>query len=257
MPATGGTVLGIRIGPNSLEELVDSVEDVIKSKLGPFVFACANPHSLVIARTDGVFRSALENASAVVADGVGCVLAGAVAGVSVGPRITGWDLFGAVMTTLNRTGGRAYFFGASRETIAMLQARVERDFPRVTFASHSPPFGTWSSEENRAMVEDIRNFRPDVLWVGMTAPKQEKWVSENIHELGVPVVGSIGEVFDFYAGTTRRAPQWICDYGFEWLYRLPREPRRLWKRTFVSAPIFLWLVLMERLRAAIIRPPAI
>jgi N-acetylglucosaminyldiphosphoundecaprenol N-acetyl-beta-D-mannosaminyltransferase len=257
MPTTGGTVLGIRIGPNSLEELVGSVERVIESNLGPFVVACANPHSLVVARTDGPFRTALENASAVVADGVGCLVAGAVAGVSVGPRITGCDLFAAVMTTLNKTAGRAYFFGASRETLEILQVRVRRDFPRVTFAAHSPPFGTWSSEENRGMVEHVRNFRPDVLWVGMTAPKQEKWVSENIHELGVPVVGSIGAVFDFYAGTTRRAPQWICDLGFEWLYRLPREPRRLWKRTFVSAPIFLWLVLLERLRGVTVRPPPV
>jgi N-acetylglucosaminyldiphosphoundecaprenol N-acetyl-beta-D-mannosaminyltransferase len=254
MAAANGTVLGIRIGPHSLEDLVGSVEHALASNHGPFVFACANPHSLVMARRDGVFRTALASASVVVADGIGCLLAGAVAGVSVGPRITGCDFFESVMATLNKRAGRAYFFGASRQTIAMLQLRVRRDFPKVTIATHSPPFGTWSSEENLAMVEDIRGFRPDVLWVGMTAPKQEKWVSENIDRLAVPVVASVGAVFDFYAGTTRRAPKWICDLGFEWLYRLPREPRRLWKRTFVSAPMFLWLVLLERLRDGF-RPP--
>jgi len=98
------------------------------------------------------------------------------------------------------------------------------------------------------MIGEIRAFNPDVLWVGMTAPKQEKWVAANRKQLHVPVIGSIGAVFDYYAGVTQRAPQWICNLGLEWLYRLPREPKRLWRRTFVSAPVFLWSVLLERLR---------
>jgi N-acetylglucosaminyldiphosphoundecaprenol N-acetyl-beta-D-mannosaminyltransferase len=82
----------------------------------------------------------------------------------------------------------------------------------------------------------------------MTAPKQEKWVASNAPRLEVPVIGSIGAVFDYYAGVTHRAPQWLCNLGLEWLYRLPREPNRLWRRTFVSAPIFLWYALVERIR---------
>ena len=96
------------------------------------------------------------------------------------------------------------------------------------------------------MIDRIREFAPDVLWVGMTAPKQEKWVSANLANLGVPVIGSVGAVFDYYAGVTTRAPPWICNLGLEWLYRLPREPKRLWRRTFVSAPLFLWYVVRER-----------
>jgi N-acetylglucosaminyldiphosphoundecaprenol N-acetyl-beta-D-mannosaminyltransferase len=229
-------------------------EQAIASRQRPFILACANPHSLVMARKDAAFRSALANASAVVADGVGCRLAGAMTGVCVGPRITGWDFFGPMMASLNKCGGRAYFFGSSRETTAKLTLQARRDFPNVVIATHSPPFGDWSAKENRIMVEDIRNFRPDVLWVGMTAPKQEKWVSENVGQLDVPVVGSIGAVFDFYAGTTRRAPKWVCDLGLEWLYRLPREPQRLWKRTLISAPLFLWLVLLQRLRSILKLP---
>jgi N-acetylglucosaminyldiphosphoundecaprenol N-acetyl-beta-D-mannosaminyltransferase len=81
----------------------------------------------------------------------------------------------------------------------------------------------------------------------MTAPKQEKWVASNMSRLRVPVVGSVGAVFDYYAGVTKRAPQWICSMGLEWLYRLPREPKRLWRRTLVSAPKFLLLVMRERI----------
>jgi N-acetylglucosaminyldiphosphoundecaprenol N-acetyl-beta-D-mannosaminyltransferase len=120
------------------------------------------------------------------------------------------------------------------------------NFPNVVVETLSPPFRPWSKRENDDMVAKISQFQPDILWVGMTAPKQEKWVAANALRLTVPVIGSIGAVFDYYAGVTPRAPPWICDLGLEWLYRLPREPRRLWRRTIVSAPLFLWHVVRER-----------
>ena len=240
-------MLGVSIGPRTLDEIVCACETAIHERRDSFVFACANPHSLVVARNDPEFREALAKASAVVADGVGCTLAASLAGVSVGPRITGSDYFAAVMSALNREGGRAFFFGSSPDVLTKLIERVGQNFPQVKTASLSPPYGPWSKEENYVMVEKIREFGPDVLWVGMTAPKQEKWAFANEARLRVPVIGSIGAVFDYYAGVTQRAPKWICDLGLEWLYRLPREPKRLWRRTIVSAPLFLWLVLRERI----------
>jgi N-acetylglucosaminyldiphosphoundecaprenol N-acetyl-beta-D-mannosaminyltransferase len=239
--------LGIRIGAGSLAELTAAARAAMLNRQRPFVFACANPHSLVVARTDPEFKDALDRASAVVADGVGCRWAAALCGVSVGPRITGSDFFSSIMTTLNCNGGKAFFFGSSDAVLAILTERVERDYPKVAIRALSPPFRAWSAEENLGMIEEIRSCDPDVLWVGMTAPKQEKWVASNVERLGVPVIGSIGAVFDYYAGVTQRAPAWICNLGLEWLYRLPREPKRLWKRTFVSAPVFLWHVLVERI----------
>jgi N-acetylglucosaminyldiphosphoundecaprenol N-acetyl-beta-D-mannosaminyltransferase len=241
-----GRLLGVRIGAGSLSEVTAAARAAIDERR-PFVFACANPHSLVVARTDAGFRDALENASAVVADGVGCQWGAMLSGASVGPRITGSDFFRSIMTVLDQRGGRAFFFGSSNAVLSKLLERVCDDFPRVKVESLSPPFRAWSEDENLAMIEDIRASNSDVLWVGMTAPKQEKWVASNIGRLNVPVVGSIGAVFDYYAGVTHRAPQWICDAGLEWLYRLPREPRRLWRRTFLSAPAFLWYVLLERI----------
>jgi N-acetylglucosaminyldiphosphoundecaprenol N-acetyl-beta-D-mannosaminyltransferase len=243
-----GRLLDVRIGSRSLAEIVSAAEDAIHARRGPFVFACANPHSLVVARNDPAFRNALAKAEAVVADGVGCLWGAALAGVKVGPRITGTDFFLATMATVNRLGGRAFFFGSSDAVLQRLAARVKRDFPAVSVEVLSPPYRPWSDSENRQMLDQIHRFAPDVLWVGMTAPKQEKWVATNAAELAIPVIGSIGAVFDYYAGVTRRAPQWICDLGLEWLYRLPREPKRLWRRTFVSAPKFLWLVLLGRIR---------
>ena len=240
-------MLGVRIGSRSLQELVFASEAAIRDRREPFIFACANPHSLVVAYGDAEFRDALEGASAVVADGVGCTWAASLARISVGPRITGSDFFTSVMTALNRSGGRVFFFGSRNAVLGELAARVKRNFPRTDIATLSPPFRPWSDEENSEMIRTISEFKPDVLWVGMTAPKQEKWVAANAARLQIPVIGSIGAVFDYYAGVTPRAPQWICDLGLEWLYRLPREPRRLWRRTMISAPLFLWLVLRDRI----------
>jgi N-acetylglucosaminyldiphosphoundecaprenol N-acetyl-beta-D-mannosaminyltransferase len=226
----------------------------MRERGGSFVFACANPHSLVVARGDAEFRAALEAAGAVVADGVGCTWAAALAGIPVGPRITGSDFFVSVMAALDRRGGRAFFLGSRDAVLSKLSQRAKLQFPGVEVACLSPPFRPWSEEENARIIDVIRRFDPDVLWVGMTAPKQEKWVAANTAALRVPVIGSIGAVFDYYAGVTPRAPQWFCDRGLEWLYRLPREPRRLWRRTLISAPLFLWFVLLERMARGRPRP---
>ena len=165
-------------------------------------------------------------------------------GVQIGPRITGTDYFQAVLNALQQRGdGRVFFFGSSQRVLDLIAKRFANDFPALTLCGTlSPPFGSWSDEENRRMVQVINDAKPDVLWVGMTAPKQEKWVEENRRNLNVPVIGSIGAVFDFYAGTYARAPQLICRIGLEWAYRFILEPRRMWQRNCVSAPKFIWLV---------------
>ena len=213
------------------------------------VFACANPHSLVAAQSDTEFKSALIGADLVVADGVGLSFMARCAGIKLGPRITGTDYFLSVMNALRqRGGGRVFFFGSSQHVLDRIAKRFASDFPSLTLCGVlSPPFGTWNEMENLRMVKAINDAKPDVLWVGMTAPKQEKWVEANRRQLNVPVIGSIGAVFDFYAGTYSRAPKWICDSGFEWAYRFILEPRRMWRRNFVSAPKFIWLVLRRHI----------
>ena len=143
------------------------------------------------------------------------------------------------------------YFGSHGEVLDKLVARGKAAFPRVTVTQAiSPPYGDWSPDANQRFIDEINESRPVVLWVGMTAPKQEKWVRANQHKLHCGVVGSIGAVFDYFAGTVRRAPDWVCDLGLEWAYRLSREPRRLWQRTFVSAPQFLGLAMSEAMRGS-------
>ncbi len=242
-----GQLLGIEIDRKSLLEAAEEALQAVDRKKQPIVFACANPHSLAVAQHDDLFRAALTQANFVVADGVGVTMMSRLAGVHIGPRITGTDYFQAILNVLQqRGGGRVFFFGSSQRVLDLISARFASEYPSLTLCGTlSPPYGTWSEEENHRMVETISEARPDVLWVGMTAPKQEKWVEANRQQLNTPVIGSIGAVFDFYAGTYARAPQWICDIGLEWAYRFMLEPRRMWERNFVSAPKFVWLVIRK------------
>jgi N-acetylglucosaminyldiphosphoundecaprenol N-acetyl-beta-D-mannosaminyltransferase len=247
------SLLGVPIWAHGLEQLIDSSLAAIAGRMAqqrPYVFACANPHSLTVAERDPVFKRALCEADAVVADGVGVRIAANLCGRSLGPRITGIDYFRALMGALDLRGdARVVYFGSQTQVLDQLVARGADVFPNVTAArAISPPYGDWTPETNEQFIAEINAARPDVLWVGMTAPKQEKWVRDNRHKLNCGVIGSIGAVFDYFAGTVRRAPDWMCGLGLEWAYRLSREPRRLWQRTFVSAPQFLGLAMTEALR---------
>ena len=242
-----GVLLGIPIDRKSLTDTVDQAFKAIERRGPPVVFACANPHSLAVAQHDDTFRTALKQANVVVADGVGVTMLAHAANIQVGPRITGTDYFQATLNMLQqRGGGRVFFFGSSQRVLDLIARRLAIDFPSLTLCGTlSPPFGSWSEAENHRMVQLIIDARPDVLWVGMTAPKQEKWVEANRRVLNVPVIGSIGAVFDFYAGTYSRAPQWVCRIGLEWAYRFALEPRRMWQRNILSAPKFVWFVFRQ------------
>lgn len=237
---------GVRIGRRTLEELMHAVALAMESRVGTYTFACANPHSLVVAQHDEEFRNALNRTSAVVADGIGCRIAATLLRRDIGPRITGHDFFVSAMRFASIKRARIFFFGASSPTIEALLRKCEHNFPGAVCSGLDPPFGEWTPAADDSYVDHIKRFRPDILWVGMTAPKQEKWVDANAPRLEVPVVGSIGAVFDYYAGTVRRAPPWVCRLGAEWLFRLAGEPRRLWRRTLVSFPAFLWYAFWRR-----------
>ncbi|MGB8337959.1 MAG: WecB/TagA/CpsF family glycosyltransferase [Burkholderiales bacterium] len=240
-----GELLGIFIDRKKLQQAVTDAKNSIESREGKIVFACANPHSIVVAQHDSAFKDALNQASLTVADGVGVTIMAKFAGIDIGPRITGSDYFFAIMNMLaKQSNGRVFFFGSSRKVLDMVSARLAREYPSITLCGViSPPFGAWSELKNNKYIQQVNLAKPDVLWVGMTAPKQEKWARDYAAQLQVPVIGSIGAVFDFFAGTYPRAPRWMIACGIEWLYRFLKEPRRMWRRAFVSNPQFVWLVL--------------
>lgn len=205
-----------------------------------------NPHSYVISRKDGKFRKALEAADYLLPDGTGITIAARILAGQKINKIAGSDLHEIVLKSLNKSKGSCFYLGSSEKTLNLIRERLKREYPDVRTRFFSPPFrDKFSKEENGTMTKAVNDFRPDVLFVGMTAPKQELWVHENMENLNVPLICCIGAVFDFYAGTVKRPGRFWINAGLEWLPRLLKEPARLWKRNFVSSPLFLWYILKE------------
>jgi N-acetylglucosaminyldiphosphoundecaprenol N-acetyl-beta-D-mannosaminyltransferase len=212
--------------------------------------ACANPHSLEVARRDELFHRALRSADLLIPDGVGIVLASRINGGNIRQRVTGSDIFHAVNTALNeRKGASVFFLGSTPGTLAKIRDRLARDYPAVRVAGVlSPTFRqAFSESETGEMLEAVNAAKPDALWVGMTAPKQEKWIYQNRSRLQARFIGAIGAVFDFYTGNVKRSHPLFQRMGLEWLPRLLQEPRRLWRRNFVSNPSFLLRVIRKRI----------
>jgi N-acetylglucosaminyldiphosphoundecaprenol N-acetyl-beta-D-mannosaminyltransferase len=193
-----------------------------------------------MAKGDPIFKNALATSDYLMPDGIGIVFAANfLNGIKIN-KIAGFDVFMHFMNELNTRGGRCFFLGSSEETLASIKKRASVDFPQVSIGCYSPPYkNEFSKEENEIMIREVNMFGPDVLFVGMTAPKQEKWVSTNKENLAAPIICSIGVVFDFYSGSVKRPSEFWIKSGLEWLPRFLKEPRRLWRRNFVSTPMFL------------------
>lgn len=241
-------ILGYQVDALTPAECCDQICSEIEAG-GKRWLACMNPHSYAVSRQDSKFSLALHSADLLVADGVGVVYASKILGGAVGDRVTGSDVFTGVLERLNRIGGkRVFFLGATEETLAAIRERMARDYPNVAVAgTYSPPFKPeYSQQELDEMTTAVNNAKADVLWVGMTAPKQEKWIMDNLPALNVHFAAAIGAVFDFYTGKVKRSHPAFQRVGLEWLPRLVQEPKRLWRRMFVSAPVFGLHVFRQR-----------
>ena len=218
---------------------------------GKFLIDTINAHSFVVAQKDAAFADALLAADALLPDGISIVKACRWLKSKNAPdeKIAGADLFAYEMGRLNEKGGTCFFLGSSPATLSLIEEKAKAVYPNITVKSFSPPYKpVFSPEENQTMMDAVHAADPDLLWVGMTAPKQEKWLHDHWANLDIHChAGAIGAVFDFFAGTVERAPQKWIDLGLEWFYRLIKEPRRTWRRYLVNNPRFLWLVLKEKL----------
>jgi N-acetylglucosaminyldiphosphoundecaprenol N-acetyl-beta-D-mannosaminyltransferase len=246
-------ILGYTVWCASVRDLVGEVLGWIEAGEECRWAGCLNPHSYAVASRDTAFRDALLGADWLLPDGVGIVLAARLLGRPLDGRVTGTDLFEELhgrASELKRPL-RVYLLGSTDHTLARVSERLVREHPDVQVAGvHSPPFAvSFTPEQDQLMVEAVNRARADVLWVSMTAPKQELWLARNRHRLNVSFAGAVGAVFDFYTGKIPRSHPLARRMGLEWLPRLIREPRRLWRRTFVSAPLFLWDLARAKARA--------
>ena len=209
-------------------------------------------YSYVVAQKDDFFAEALTKGDYLMPDGAGIVKACKWLKAKSQPkeRIAGWDLFMFEMQALNRktTKSKVMFMGSSEKVLSLIRERVAIDFPNLEVVTYSPPYKPeFSDEDNQAMINAINDANPDLLWIGMTAPKQEKWTYKHWNELNIHChCGCIGAVFDFYAGTVKRAPLWWQEHSLEWLYRLLMEPRRMWRRYIIGNAKFLYYIYKER-----------
>jgi len=243
-------ILGFPITTRDRNACIDQICNWVRSDEKGRYLVCANPHSLVIAMSDPLFKAALTGADIATPDGMGMLIAARILGGRIQKRITGMNIFQELNQSLNREGGYRYFFlGSTHDNLARLQNKMQKEFPNIEIAgTFSPPFKPeFNSMDNNEMIEAINKAQPHVLWVGMTAPKQEKWILQHKDRLNVNFIAGVGAVFDFYIGTVKRSNHWFLEHGLEWLPRLIQEPRRLWDRTFISAPIFFMRVLMQRI----------
>lgn len=208
-----------------------------------------NAHSFNTLQKDFDFYESLQKSTILLPDGISIVLAiRLLTGKKIG-KIAGEDLFKWEMERMEQERGKVFFLGSSEATLAKIVERTKREYPNVMVATYSPPYKPeFTAEDNQQMIEAVNAFKPDVLLIGMTAPKQEKWAAAHFEQLMATHVCSIGAVFDFYAGTVKRAPRWMIAIGMEWFYRLVREPRRMWRRYLIGNALFIYYIICEKLK---------
>ena len=232
-------------------DILTSRAELAKLPEGKLLINTINAFSYDNARKDVLFSEALQKGDVLIPDGISIVKACRFLNAKSQPkeRIAGWDLFVYEMEKLNRVGGKVMFLGSSDAVLNLIRQRVAEKYPKIEVDTYSPPYKpVFSDKENEAMISAINHSNPDLLWIGMTAPKQEKWAYTHLDRLDVHChIGTIGAVFDFFAGTVKRAPERWQRAGLEWLYRLLSEPRRMWRRYFIGNAKFIYYIMVEKI----------
>lgn len=236
--------------------ILESKDALASIPQGKILINTINAHSFNVAQKDKLFAEALSKGDYLIPDGASIIKACKFLDTKSQPkeRIAGWDLFVLEMEKLENRSQReseqlkVMFMGSSEKVLSLIKDKAAVDYPHLNVVTYSPPYKPeFSEEDNRAIISAINDANPDLLWIGMTAPKQEKWTYSHWQELNIHChVGTIGAVFDFYAGTAKRAPKWWQEHSLEWLYRLCIEPKRMWRRYVIGNPLFLWNIHKEK-----------
>ena len=240
-------ILGVGISAINMEMALDLIDVWIKCQESEYV--CITPvHSVMDCQRDPELRR-IQNASGMTTpDGMPLVWLSRLHGHDYVDRVYGPDLMLALCERSVEKGYRHFFYGGAEGVAEQLAANLQDRFPdlRVT-GTYSPPFRPLTEDEDGEIVQMINESNPDIVWVGLGAPKQERWVASHVDRLKAPVLIGVGAAFDFHTGRKPQAPQWMQRRGLEWLFRLMTEPGRLWKRYLINNPLFVALVLLQAL----------
>lgn len=246
-PAPTFTVLGVRVNAVQIPDVIGIIERWIARREVCHYICVTGMHGVTEAQHDPAFKHILNSADLVVPDGMPLVWLGRRHGYPLGRRVYGPEL---MQMFCSATGPkyRHFFYGGAPDVADELACVMQRTCGITVAGTLSPPYRSLSKEESAEIIAQIEAARADVLWVGLSTPKQERWMYEHRDAIHVPVVIGVGAAFDFHTGRVKQAPVWMREHGLEWLFRLIREPRRLWRRYLVYGSEFVFRVALTSLQ---------
>ena len=240
-------VLGVGLSAINLRTGLDAIAHALQNKTKGYI-CVTGVHGVMEAQEDDAFRGILNHAFLNTPDGMPMVWVGRRQGHREMARVYGPDLM-LLVCEFTRTHGYSHFLYGGAEGVALeLKRRLEERFPGIKIAgTHTPPFRPLDGDEERALLRQVSELKPDILWVGLSTPKQEKFMAEYVGKLDATLLIGVGAAFDFHAGRVRQAPRWMQRSGLEWFYRLLSEPRRLWRRYLRNNPRFVFRIFCQEL----------
>jgi N-acetylglucosaminyldiphosphoundecaprenol N-acetyl-beta-D-mannosaminyltransferase len=240
-------VLGVSVDAVQIPDVIELMERWISARSACHSIAFTGMHGITEALCDPTIKQILNSADLVVADGMPLVWLARWHGRAMRRRVYGPEL---METFCSKTGPlyRHYLYGGGPGVADRLAEVLKQRYGVLTVGTCCPPFRPLTEDEKVEVHRRIEAVAPDIVWVGLSTPKQERWMHEHRGHLGVPVAAGVGAAFDFIAGTAQQAPAWMQESGMEWFFRLTHEPRRLWRRYLVKGSKFVWNVSLELLR---------
>jgi N-acetylglucosaminyldiphosphoundecaprenol N-acetyl-beta-D-mannosaminyltransferase len=239
IPVERVNVLGVGISALNLDLAVEAVHQALNQKARGYV-CVTGVHGVSEAQSDPALREILNRAFLNTPDGMPMVWMGRLQGFRHMGRVYGPDLMLRLCESSRTTGFTHFFYGGGPGVAAELKQRLEERFPGLKIVgTYAPPFRPLNTEEESALAHQVAALKPDIFWVGLSTPKQERFMAEHAPRLDATLFFGVGAAFDFHAGRMRQAPRWVQRSGLEWLFRLACEPRRLWKRYLKNNPLFV------------------
>lgn len=245
--AARANILGVGVSVINMATALEIIEGWIARRESHYV-CVTGVHGVMESQRDESLRRIHNQAGLVTPDGMPLVWLSRLRGFHQVDRVYGPDLMLALCERSVDLGYRHFFYGGAEGVPEQLAAVLQGRFPGLrVVGTYSPPFRPLTPEEDREMVRMINGANPDIVWVGLSTPKQERWMAEHVGRLTAPVLIGVGAAFDFHTGRKPQAPRWMQRAGLEWLFRLLTEPRRLWRRYLINNPLFIALVVLEML----------
>jgi len=232
-------VLGVGISVLNLRTALDAIVAAVRERRKGYV-CVTGVHGVMEAQDDDGFKKILNGAFLCTPDGMPMVWAGKLAGHREMSRVYGPDLMLDVCAWSETSGAKHFFYGGADGVAELLAQKLKAKFPKLeVVGTFTPPFRALNADEENKLREQVAAVRPDIFWVGLSTPKQEKFMAEFLPKLDATLMVGVGAAFDFHSGRTKQAPRWMQRTGLEWFYRLCCEPRRLAKRYFRNNPLFV------------------